>query len=213
MRVEAELRKKIVHLGQSLFRRNLTAGSSGNLSARLDDGFLITPTNASLGELDESRISKIDSDGNLISGEPPSKELPLHRAMYEMRPHDEAIVHLHSTYSAAVSCMAGLDKHDCLPPLTAYFVMKVNRLPLVPYHRPGDPALGSAIRDLAVHHHAVLLANHGPLVSGTSLESAVYAIEELEETAKIFLLLQNKDVSLLTSAQISELKLVFGLRG
>ena len=207
---ESTIREQIVATGESLFNRGLTAGSSGNLSVRLNDGWLITPTNASLGRLDPARISKLDSKGNLISGDPPSKEAFLHLAMYEQRPYDNGIVHLHSTYSAAVSCMAGLPANDCLPALTAYFVMKVTRLPLIPYHRPGDLALAEAVRKLAANHHAILLANHGPVVSGVSLEAAVYAMEELEETAKLYLLLKDQKISPLSEEQISTLKTVFG---
>jgi len=209
---ESLVRERMVMTGQSLFNRGLTAGSSGNLSVRVDDGWLITPTNSSLGCLDPARISKVDRNGQLVSGDPPSKESFLHLAMYEQRPGDNGIVHLHSTYSAAVSCMAGLSPESCIPPLTAYFVMKVARLPLVPYYRPGDPELALAVRALAVDHHAVLLANHGPIVSGISLEAAVYAIEELEETAKIFLLLQDKKTSPLNEEQISTLRAVFKLK-
>ena len=146
---ESRLREQIAAFGRSLFERGLTAGSSGNISARLDDGWLLTPTNACLGQLDPARIAKLDWSGRLVAGDPPSKEAPLHRAMYDERAGAGAIVHLHSTHSAAVSCMDGLDAADCIPPLTAYYVMKIGRLPLVPYHRPGDPALGDAIRGLA----------------------------------------------------------------
>jgi len=208
---EHRLREEIVRYGRSLFDRGLTAGSSGNISVRVDDGWLLTPTNACLGHLDPARLAKLDGQGRLIAGDPPSKEAFLHRSMYEARPGAGAIVHLHSTHSAAVSCMGGLDHSDCLPPLTAYFVMKIGRLPLVPYYRPGDPALGEAIRGLAGKHCAVLLANHGPVVSGASLEAAVYATEELEETAKLFLLLRNASVNPLNAAQIEELKSVFKL--
>ncbi|KKO60940.1 L-fuculose phosphate aldolase [Janthinobacterium sp. KBS0711] len=208
---ESRQREQIVDFGKSLFERGLTAGSSGNLSVRLDDGWLLTPTNASLGRLDPAQLSKLDWDGNLISGAPPSKEAFLHRAMYEERGSAGAIVHLHSTYSAAVSCMCGLNHHDCIPPLTPYFVMKVGRLPLVPYHRPGDPALAGAIGAMARKHSAVLLANHGPVVSGTSLEAAVYAAEELEETAKLFLLLRDVPTRPLDAAQIADLKHTFKL--
>jgi ribulose-5-phosphate 4-epimerase/fuculose-1-phosphate aldolase len=208
---EARLREQIVEFGRSLFDRGLTAGSSGNLSVRLEDGWLLTPTNASLGRLDPARLARLDWKGNLLSGDPPSKEAFLHRAMYEERRGAGAIVHLHSTHSAAVSCMDGLDPADCLPPLTAYYVMKIGRLPLIPYYRPGDPALGEAIRGLAGKHSAVLLANHGPVVSGKTLEAAVYAIEELEETAKLFLLLRNVPVRPLNHGQIEELKSVFHL--
>jgi len=208
---ESALREEIVRFGRSLFDRGLTAGSTGNISVRLDDGWLLTPTNACLGNLDPARLAKLDWQGRSISGDTPSKEAFLHRSMYEERSGAGAIVHLHSTHSAAVSCMSGLDHASCLPPLTAYFVMKIGRLPLVPYYRPGDPALGVAIKGLAGKHSAVLLANHGPVVSGSSLEAAVYATEELEETAKLFLLLRNTATSPLNNAQIEELKTVFKL--
>ena len=208
---ENKLREEIVEFGRSMFERGLTAGSSGNISVRVDDGWLLTPTNACLGRLDPARVAKLDWEGRHISGDAPSKEAFLHRSMYEERSGAGAIVHLHSTHSAAVSCMDGLDHADCLPPLTAYYVMKIGRLPLIPYHRPGDEALGTAIRGLAGRHSAVLLANHGPVVSGTTLEAAVYATEELEETAKLFLLLRNTATSPLNNAQIEELKTVFKL--
>lgn len=208
---ENRLREDIVRCGRSLFERGLTAGSSGNISVRLADGWLLTPTNACLGSLDPARLAKLDWQGQLIAGDPPSKEAFLHRAMYEARQGAGAIVHLHSTHAAAVSCMGGLDHASCIPPLTAYFVMKIGRLPLVPYFRPGDPALGEAIGGLAGKHCAVLLANHGPVVSGTSLEAAIYATEELEETAKLFLLLRNTATHPLTAGQIEELKRVFKL--
>jgi ribulose-5-phosphate 4-epimerase/fuculose-1-phosphate aldolase len=208
---ESALREEIVRFGRSLFDRGLTAGSTGNISVRLDDGWLLTPTNACLGNLDPARLAKLDWQGRSISGDTPSKEALLHRSLYEERQDAGAIVHLHSTHSAAVSCMSGLDHANCLPPLTAYFVMKIGRLPLVPYYRPGDPALGDAIKGLAGKHSAVLLANHGPVVSGSSLEAAVYATEELEETAKLFLLLRNTATSPLNNAQIEELKTVFKL--
>jgi ribulose-5-phosphate 4-epimerase/fuculose-1-phosphate aldolase len=208
---ESAPREEIVRFGRSLFDRGLTAGSTGNISVRLDDGWLLTPTNACLGNLDPARLAKLDWQGRSISGDAPSKEAFLHRSLYEERRGAGAIVHLHSTHSAAVSCMGGLDHANCLPPLTAYFVMKIGRLPLVPYYRPGDPALGIAIKGLAGKHSAVLLANHGPVVSGNSLEAAVYATEELEETAKLFLLLRNTATSPLNNAQIEELKTVFKL--
>jgi ribulose-5-phosphate 4-epimerase/fuculose-1-phosphate aldolase len=208
---ESALREHICECGQSLYARGLATGSSGNISVRLDDGWLLTPTNACLGKLDPAQLSKLDWEGRLVSGAAPSKEAFLHRAMYEERAGAGAIVHLHSTHSAAVSCMAGLDACDCIPALTAYFVMKIGRLPLVPYHRPGDPGLAEAIRAIAGKHHAVLLANHGPVVSGKDLETALYATEELEETAKLFLLLRGSPVSPLNTAQIADLKTTFNL--
>ena len=208
---ETRERDKIARLSRSLYERGLTAGSSGNISVRLSEGWLLTPTNSCLGELDPARISKLDWDGTLLGGDPPSKEAFLHRSMYEVRPSAGAIVHLHSTHSAAVSCMCGLDPESCIPPLTPYFVMKIGRLPLVPYHRPGDKALGDVIRGLSGKHSAVLLANHGPVVSGSNLEAAIYASEELEETAKIFLLLRDMRVNCLNADQIEELKRAFKL--
>jgi ribulose-5-phosphate 4-epimerase/fuculose-1-phosphate aldolase len=210
---EGPLREEICELGRSIFERGLTAGSSGNISARLNEGWLLTPTNVSLGRLDPARLSKIDDAGHLISGDPPSKESLLHRAMYDERHQARAIVHLHSTFSAAVSCIDGLNCDDCLPPLTAYFVMKIGRLPLIPYYRPGDPQLGAAIRRHACKHCAVLLANHGPVVSASSLAAASYAIEELEETAKLYLLLRGTPTRPLNEQQIEELHAVFGPAG
>jgi ribulose-5-phosphate 4-epimerase/fuculose-1-phosphate aldolase len=208
---ESRQREQIVEFGRSLFNRGLSAGSSGNLSVRVEDGWLLTPTNASLGRLDPATISKLDWNGGLLGGQAPSKEAFLHRAMYQQRPKAGAIVHLHATHSAAVSCMCGLNHDDCIPPLTPYFVMKIGRLPLVPYHRPGDPALAGVIGTLARKHGAVLLANHGPVVSGDTLEAAVNAAEELEETAKLFLLLRGIQARPLDAAQIDELKSTFGL--
>lgn len=208
---EARLREQMCTWGRSLFERGLTSGSSGNLSARLEGGFLFTPTGSSLGALDPARLSKLDASGRLISGDPPSKEAFLHRGMYEGRGAAGGVVHLHSTYATAVSCLPDLHPADCIPPLTPYFVMKIGRLPLVPYHRPGDPALGEVVRGLAARHAAVLLANHGPVVSGSSLEAAVQAAEELEETAKLFLLLRDLAPRTLTREQIEELRVAFKL--
>ncbi len=203
---ETKLRESIALFAKSLFDRGLTFGSSGNISARLDDGWLLTPTNSSMGTLDPSRLSKLDAQGNLLSGDAPSKEAFLHAAMYAERSEDGAIVHLHSTHSVAVSCLPEVDPADVLPPLTAYYVMRVGTLPLVPYYPPGDKSLADAVRGLAGKHSAVLLANHGPIVAGKSLEAAVYATEELEETAKLFLLLKDRNPRCLTDTQVAELK-------
>lgn len=204
---EHRLREQIATLGQSLFDRGLTMGSSGNISVRTEDGgWLMTPTNACLGRLDPATISRLDRQGEWLEGDKPTKEHFLHMAMYAERPQSEAIVHLHSTHSVAVSCLPDIDPCDCIPPLTAYYVMRVGKLPLVPYHVPGDPTLGDAVRGLAGQHSAVLLANHGPVVAGKSLEAAVYATEELEETAKLFLLLHGKNPRGLTSEQVAELE-------
>jgi ribulose-5-phosphate 4-epimerase/fuculose-1-phosphate aldolase len=209
---EQRARERLCEIGRSLYARGLTAGSSGNLSVQLDDGWLLTPTNVCLGELDPARLSKVGFDGRLLCGDAPTKELPLHMAVYQRRGVARAIVHLHSHYAVAVSVLEGIDPRSVLPALTAYYVMKVGRLPLVPYFRPGDPRVADAIRELAGEHAAVLLANHGPVVSGDSIEAAAYAMEELEATARLFLQLDGKRVRLLTEEQIDELRREFGAR-
>ena len=202
---ETTERDSICRLAKSLFERGLTIGSSGNISVRLDDGWLMTPTGSSMGNLDPNEISKLDLDGNLISGKSPTKESFLHIAMYDERPDSGAVVHLHSTHSVAVSCLADIDKKNVLPPITAYYVMKIGKLPLVPYFPPGDINLVRAVKEMASNHHAVLLANHGPVVAGKTLEDAVYAIEELEETARLFLLLRNMKTQYLNEKQVNTL--------
>jgi 3-dehydro-4-phosphotetronate decarboxylase len=202
---EVTEREAICAIGASIFARGLTAGSSGNISVRTGEGWLMTPTGSSLGRLDPARLSKLGPDGRLVSGDPPSKESFLHRVMYAERPETGAVVHLHSTHSVAVSCLAEINPEDVLPPITAYYVMRVGRLPLVPYFRPGDLALAEAVRGFAGEHHAVLLANHGPVVAGSDLDAAVNAIEELEETAKLYLLLRGAKTRFLTPAEAKEL--------
>jgi ribulose-5-phosphate 4-epimerase/fuculose-1-phosphate aldolase len=202
---ESRLREDIVRAGASLFNRGLTHGSTGNISIALPDGgWLMTPTGSSLGTLDPARLSKLDATGRLIEGDKPTKEAFLHTTMYGARPGSGAVVHLHSTHSVAVSCLDGIDHANCLPPITAYYAMRIGRLPLVPYYPPGDETLAEAVGALAGKHHAVLLANHGPVVAGTSLSAAQDAIEELEETAKLFLLLRGERLRLLTDAQVAE---------
>jgi ribulose-5-phosphate 4-epimerase/fuculose-1-phosphate aldolase len=202
---DTKLRDAICEIGASIFNRGLTAGSSGNISVKTEDGWLMTPTNASLGRLDPGRLSKLDLSGKLVSGDAPTKESFLHRVMYEERGDTGAVVHLHSTHSVAVSCLAEIDPHDVLPPITAYYVMRVGHLPLIPYFRPGDMSLAEAVRGFAGKHHAVLLANHGPVVAGSSLDAAVNAIEELEETAKLYLLLRGAKTRFLTPEQVKQL--------
>ena len=206
MSEETKLRDDITRLAKSMFDRGLTFGSSGNISARIEGGWLMTPTGSTMGNLDPAKISKLDDAGKLISGDPPTKETFLHIAMYEERPKTGAVVHLHSTHSVAVSCMADIDPKNVLPPITAYYVMKIGTLPLIPYFAPGDLDLARAVREMASDHHAVLLANHGPVVAGKSLEDAVYATEELEETAKLFLMLKDAKTRYLTDAQVAALK-------
>jgi ribulose-5-phosphate 4-epimerase/fuculose-1-phosphate aldolase len=209
---ETGIREEICRLGHSLFERGLTPGSSGNISVKLDDGgWLVSPTNASLGSLDPDRISRLDANGKLISGDTPTKEVPLHAALYQTRRAARAVVHLHSTHSVALSMLPEIDPRAALPPMTPYYLMKCGATALVPYYRPGDPAVADAIKGLAGKYSSVLLANHGPVVSGDTLEAAVYAIEELEETAKLYLLLRGLNPRYLTPAQVADLSKTFGL--
>lgn len=209
MSPESKLREELCTLGRALHARGLTHGSTGNLSARCGDEWLLTPTGSNLGELDPARLSRLDAQGKLLAGDPPSKEHFLHRAMYEERAGNQAVIHLHSTHSVAVSVLEDIDHQNVLPPLTAYYVMRIGSLPLIPYFAPGDPQLADAVRGFAGRHHAVLLANHGPVVAGSSLSAASDAIEELEATAKLYLLLHGHRVRPLTPAQVDELKAGF----
>ena len=207
---EVHFRDLLAARGKSLHDRGYAHGSSGNLSVRLeDDSILITPTGSSLGRLEPARISKVDAAGKTLAGDPPSKEAFLHLSMYAVRPEARAIVHLHCTCAVAVSCFAHPGTRNAIPPITAYHVMRVGRLPLIPYFRPGDRALADAVRAEAREHKAVLLANHGPVVSGKSLDDAVDNAEELEATAKLMLLLGERPVNLLTPEQISDLEAHF----
>lgn len=206
------LREEICRTGQSLFDRGLTSGSTGNISVRLPDGgWLMTPTNASMGSLDPTRLSLFDASGRLVSGDAPTKESFLHFSMYGERSDASAVVHLHSSHATAVSILRDIDPEDVMPPLTAYYVMRVGRLPLVPYFAPGDMALADAVKSLAGRHHAMLLANHGPVVAGTTLANAQFAAEELEETAKLFLMLQHHAKRMLTPEQVDDLRKRFNL--
>jgi len=213
MSEEADLREKICHLAKSMFDRGLTGGSSGNISARLSDGrLLVTPTGSSFGGLDPHRLSLFDNEGSLISGDQPTKEMPLHSAFYETRgARAGAIVHLHSCHSVALSMLPEIDPDNMLPPLTAYSIMKLGKVKLLPYFIPGDPAMGDAIRGLAGKRSAVVLANHGPVVAAKDLEAAVYAVEELEETAKLALLTRGMRPKVLNDGQIRQIVETFNV--
>jgi 3-dehydro-4-phosphotetronate decarboxylase len=202
---ENQLRDHIAGIGKSLYDRGLAHGSAGNISVKLAEGWLMTPTNSCMGRLDPARISKLDGHGQLISGDKPSKETFLHVCMYRERANCAAVVHLHSVHSVAVSCIDGINMGDVFPAITAYAVMQVGKLALVPYYPPGDELLAEAVGKVAGKHHAVLLANHGPVVAGSSLDAAVNAVEELEQTAKLYLLLQGRPTRYLTTAQVAEL--------
>jgi ribulose-5-phosphate 4-epimerase/fuculose-1-phosphate aldolase len=189
---DMDRRDELVRLARSLHQRGLTRGTSGNLSIRVSGGMLVTPTNASLGELDADDLAAVSDTGEHLSGPRPSKEAFLHSAMYRARPQDHAVVHLHSTHATALSCLDDLDDDDALPPLTAYFVMRVGRLVRLPYFAPGDEDVAEAAQNAAASSRALLLANHGPIVSAPSLPQAVDAVEEVEETSRLFFLLHGR---------------------
>lgn len=203
MSEEAKLRELLSELARSMFDRGLTGGATGNISARLSDGrLLVSPTGSCFGRLDPARLSLIDPDGRLVDGDHPTKEMPLHGAFYETRGNAGAVVHLHSTHSVALSMLPGADPDNFLPPLTPYSIMRLGKVRLLPIYLPGDPAMGDAIRGLAGRHSAVMLANHGPVVAGKDVEAACYAIEELEETAKLALLTRGMNPTGLNDSQV-----------
>ena len=209
---ERQAREALVEHGRSLFVRGYSCGTSGNLSVRLPDrdGYLMSPTNVSLGRLTADTISRLDTAGRHIDGAPPTKEAWLHMAMYAARPQDHAVVHLHSTYATALSCRSDRPADDVMPALTPYVIMRVGRVARVPYSRPGDTAPTRSIEQLAARHRAVLLANHGPVIAGRDLDAAVAAAEELEETSRLFFALEGRPHQILTPEQVEELQRVFG---
>jgi 3-dehydro-4-phosphotetronate decarboxylase len=210
MTEQSRLREEICLFARSLFERGLTPGSSGNISARLSDGrLLVTPTGSSFGRLDPARLSLIEG-ATLLAGDAPTKEMPLHQAFYDTRSGKTgAVVHLHSSHAVALSVLPDADPDNLVPPLTAYGVMRLGRVALLPYFMPGDPAMGQAIRGLAGRRSAVVLAHHGPVVAGRDLEAAVNAMEELEEGAKLALLTRGMGALHLSPAQIAGLVQTF----
>lgn len=209
---EPALRERIAMWGRSLFERGFTVGSSGNISVRVDDGFLVTPTNSCFGFLDPARISKLDQNWQHVGGDKPTKELPLHRAFYDVRANAGAVVHLHSTYATALSCLSDVDPEDAIAPITPYVVMRVGRVPILPYTPPGSADVAPLVSARAAEHAAVLLANHGPVVAGPNLDSAVFAAEELEETAKLLVTTHGMPVRKLNQDQINTLNARFALK-
>jgi len=206
MTAEAQLREQICLLAKSIFDRGLTGGSTGNISARTSDGgLLVSPTGTSFGRLDPARLSRFDAAGQLIGGDAPTKEMPLHSAFYDTRSTAGAVVHLHSCHSVALSMMPGANEEDFLPPLTPYGIMKLGRVKLLPFFLPGDPAMGAAVRSLAGKRSAVMLANHGPVVAGKDVEAACNAIEELEDTARLAMMTRGLNPRGLTDAQVQAL--------
>ena len=206
MTSDTHLREQICILAKSMFDRGLTGGSTGNISARTSDGgLLVSPTGTSFGRLDPARLSRFDATGVLIDGDPPTKEMPLHSAFYDTRSSAGAVVHLHSCHAVALSMMPDLDADNFLPPLTPYAIMKLGKVALLPFFRPGDPLMGKAVRGLAGKRSAVMLANHGPVVAGKDVEAACNAIEELEATARLALLMRGFDAQMLDAAQITDI--------
>ncbi|MEY1274156.1 3-oxo-tetronate 4-phosphate decarboxylase [Proteus mirabilis] len=204
---EKALRQELTDWAKSMFNRGYSSGGAGNISARLDDGcVIVTPTNSSFGDLDPERLSKLDTQGNWISGDKPTKEVSMHMAMYQQREDCRAVVHLHSPWLTALSCLPELDKANCLPPITPYYVMRVGKLPLIEYLPPGDDRIGEEIAKLAATHNAVLLANHGPVVGGRTLRQAFFNAEELEDTARLYITLCPHGFTTLTQQQVQELE-------
>lgn len=209
---ETDLREQICLLAKSLFDRGLTHGSTGNISTRTEDGgLLVSPTGTSFGRLDPGRLSRFDAEGNLISGDKPTKEMPLHTAFYDTRSSAGAVVHLHSCHSVAWSMMPNADEDDFLPPLTPYAIMKLGQVKLLPFFLPGDPAMGEAVRGLAGKRSAVMLANHGPVVAGKDVEAACNAIEEMEETARLAMLMRGIPARMLTEEQVRQVVTKFSV--
>ncbi|WP_420862497.1 aldolase [Algirhabdus cladophorae] len=203
---ETALREQICLLAKSMFDRGLTGGSTGNISARTEDGgLLVSPTGTSFGRLDPARLSRFDAKGRLIGGDKPTKEMPLHAAFYDTRSTAGAVVHLHSCHSVAWSMMPDADEDNFLPPMTPYAIMKLGKVKLLPFFLPGDPAMGEAVRGLAGKRSAVMLANHGPVVAGKDVEAACNAIEELEDTARLAMMMRGVDARMLTAEHINGL--------
>lgn len=210
MSEDVRLREQICLLAKSMFDRGLTGGSTGNISARTEDGgLLVSPTGTSFGRLDPGRLSRFDAKGRHVGGDKPTKEMPLHAAFYDTRSSAGAVVHLHSCHSVAWSMMPDVNEDDFLPPLTPYGIMKLGRVKLLPFFLPGDPAMGEAVRGLAGKRTAVMLANHGPVVAGKDVEAACNAIEELEDTARLAMLTRGLNPRTLTEAQVQALITTF----
>ncbi|WP_127956628.1 aldolase [Serratia microhaemolytica] len=205
--VEQQAREEMVHLGASFFRRGYATGSAGNLSLLLPDGTLLaTPTGSCLGELDADRLSKVSLSGEWISGDKPSKEVSFHRALYQNNAACKAVVHLHCTYLTALSCLQDLDYDNALKPFTPYVVMRVGKVPVIPYYRPGDLRLAEDLARLAPNYQAFLLANHGPVVMGSTLREAANNTEEMEDAARLIFTLGNRPIRYLTDDEIAELR-------
>ncbi|TCW08549.1 ribulose-5-phosphate 4-epimerase/fuculose-1-phosphate aldolase [Raoultella sp. BIGb0138] len=204
---ESLLRDQMVAIARSFFQRGYATGSAGNLSVLLDDGtILATPTGSCLGDLSPETLSHVNMDGVLLSGDKPSKEVGFHLMLYRNNPQCRAVVHLHCHYLTAISCLQGVDPGNTLPACTPYVVMRVGEVPLAPYFRPGDPEIGHWLAHRAMKHKAFLLANHGPVVTGSSLRDAADNLEEMEASARLFFTLRNSAVNYLDDEQIAVLR-------
>ncbi|AAY92613.1 aldolase [Pseudomonas protegens] len=206
---ENALREEICDVGRSLYQRGYTVGSAGNISARLDDGWLITPTDICLGRLDPAAIAKVNLAGEWVSGDKPSKTLALHRQVYDRNPGVGGVVHTHSTHLVALTLAGVWREDDILPPLTPYQVMKVGHIPLIGYQRPGSPKVAEQVAQLANQVRGVMLERLGPVVWESSVSKASYALEELEETARLWLMSQPRPAPL-DQAALDELRDAFG---
>ncbi|MFJ3409000.1 3-oxo-tetronate 4-phosphate decarboxylase [Pseudomonas protegens] len=206
---ENALREEICDVGRSLYQRGYTVGSAGNISARLDDGWLITPTDICLGRLDPAAIAKVNLAGEWVSGDKPSKTLALHRQVYDRNPGVGGVVHTHSTHLVALTLAGVWREDDILPPLTPYQVMKVGHIPLIGYQRPGSPKVAEQVAQLANQVRGVMLERLGPVVWESSVSKASYALEELEETARLWLMSQPRPAPL-DQAALDELRGAFG---
>lgn len=210
---EAQLRQDLVRYARSMYERGYSSGGAGNISLKLPDGnVLATPTNSSFGDLDVEELSKVTMQGELLSGQKASKEVLMHLAMYRQRPQCGGIVHLHSPWLTALSCMPDLNYENALPPITPYYVMRVGKLPVVPYIRPGSPLIADEVEKLAINHNSILLANHGPIISGKNIREAVFNAEELEETAKLYFMLKPFGMNTLTPENVNELDSLFNMK-
>jgi ribulose-5-phosphate 4-epimerase/fuculose-1-phosphate aldolase len=213
---ETELRQEICRVGRSLFERGYVHSTAGNISVRLPDGFLITPTEACLGFLQPDALSKVGEDGAQVSGERASKTLALHRRIYAADADAACVIHTHSTHLVALTLAGVWKRDDILPPITPYYVMKVGHVPLIEYHRPGDAAVGELVAQIiermraqATPIRAVMIDRLGPNVWHSTLAGAMAALEELEETARLWLLTGRKPEPL-TAEQINQLRQHFG---
>lgn len=196
MQHEQSLREEICQVGADLFSRGYTTGTAGNISARLKDGWLITPTDACLGHLQPENIAKVNSHGEWVSGDKPSKTLSLHRQVYQRNPDAHGVVHTHSTHLVQLTLAGVWRQESILPPLTPYQVMKVGRIPLIDYRRPGHPDVAEQVAGLANEVRGVMLERLGPVIWGASVSTASFALEELEETARLWLNCVDKPASL-----------------